>query len=300
MSSSQSNVRPNCYQFSFGNFRIAIFLDGVVIREGLPQSYSGEGAAQTVQALAELNHIDPNRYEHPFTPMLVDTGRQTILFDTGSGSLSQDYDQLRGRLPAGALVERMQSIGYKPEDIDTVVITHGHFDHIGGLMRGGQPAFPNASYVIGAAEFDFWKRGENISDARKFNRELFMKIVGPLAEKTRFIQPGEDIVSGIRAVDASGHSAGMMAYLLESGGKRLLNWADTCGHYAISIQRPDLYLDVDDDKPKAAATRQRLLDMAATESLFVSGYHMPFPGIGLIERRPTGFFWVPHSYQFNL
>lgn len=301
MSKSVSeNVRPDSYQFSFGDFKVAILLDGIVVRQGLSLSYTGNNASETVKALAKLNHIDPDRYEHPFTPMIVNTGKDIILFDTGSGNLSRDYEPLRGRLPPGALVERMRKIGYEPEDIDIVVVTHGHFDHIGGLLRDGQPTFPNASYVVGAAEYDFWKRGENISDARKFNRELFMKIVGPLAERTRFIHPGEDVVSGIRAVDAFGHSAGMMAYLVESGGKRLLNWADTCGHYAISIQRPDLYLDVDDDKEKAAATRVKLLEMAAAEDLFVFGYHMPFPGIGLIERRGSGHFWVPHSYQLNL
>ncbi|MDH7794227.1 MULTISPECIES: MBL fold metallo-hydrolase [unclassified Beijerinckia] len=298
--STTDDTRPNRYQFSFGELKITIFLDGTVIRKGLGLSYSGQDASETVQALAKLNHIDPDRYEHPFTPMVVDTGKQVILFDTGSGTLSRDYEPLRGRLPAGALVERMRKIGYAPEDVDVVVITHGHFDHIGGLMQDGQPTFPKASYVVGAAEYDFWKRGENVSDARKFNRELFMKIVGPLAEKTSFISPGEDVVSGIRAVDASGHSAGMMAYLIESGGKRLLNWADTCGHYAISIQRPDLYLDVDDDKEKAATTRGRLLNMAAADELFVFGYHMPFPGIGLIERRGSGHVWVPHSYQLNI
>lgn len=300
MSSATSNTRPDCYQFSFGDFRVAIFLDGTIIREGLGASYSGEGATETVQALAKRNHVDPNRYEHPFTPMLVEAGGKVILFDTGCGGLSQEFDQLRGRLPVGTLVEKMHKIGYTTEDIDIVVITHGHFDHIGGLMRGDQLAFPKATYVIGAAEYDFWRRGENIRDARIFNRELFMKVIGPLAEKARFISPGDEIVSGIRAVDAFGHSPGMMAYLIESGGKRLLNWADACGHYAISIQRPDLHLDVDDDKEKAAATRVRLLGMAAAEELFVFGYHMPFPGIGQIEQRGSEHFWVPHSYQLNI
>ena len=85
-----------------------------------------------------------------------------------------------------------------------------------------------------------------------------------------FVKPGDEIVSGIRAVDAAGHSPGMMAYLIESEGRRLLNWADTCGHYVVSLQRPDIHLDVDDDKEKAAATRQRMLDMAVAEELFVT------------------------------
>jgi glyoxylase-like metal-dependent hydrolase (beta-lactamase superfamily II) len=92
----------------------------------------------------------------------------------------------------------------------------------------------------------------------------------------------------------------MMAYLIESEGKQLLNWADTCSHYVLSVQRPDIYLDVDDDQQKAALTRERILDMVATDKMFVIGFHMPFPGIGFVERALTGYRWIPHSYQLNL
>jgi glyoxylase-like metal-dependent hydrolase (beta-lactamase superfamily II) len=274
-------------------------LDSKIIREGLSPSHGGESLSAEVQALARANRIDPHRYEHPFIPSLVNTGKQLILFDTGNGALQREHEPLRGRLPDGLLVERLRQAGYAPRDVDVVVITHGHPDHIGGLMVGGEPAFPNARYVFGAAEFDFWKRG-NVRDARKFNRELFMKIAVPLADRASFIKAGEEVVPGIRAVDAAGHSPGMLAYLIESEGKRLLNWADTCGHYVVSLQRPDIHLDVDDDKDMAAATRKRILDMVATDEIFVIGFHMPFPGIGFVEQAREGYRWIPHGYQLNL
>jgi glyoxylase-like metal-dependent hydrolase (beta-lactamase superfamily II) len=203
-------------------------------------------------------------------------------------------------MPDGNLVERMAQAGYKAEDVDVVVITHGHPDHIGGLTVGGKPVFPNARYVFGAAEFDFWKRGENVREARKFNRELFMQICGPLADRSTFIKPGDEVVPGIRSVDAAGHSPGLMAYHIESEGKRFLIWADTCIHYVMAIQRPEWHIDVDDDKEKAVATRKRILDMVATDKLFVAGFHMPFPGIGFVEASAGGYRWVPVSYQLNL
>ncbi len=167
----------------------------------------------------------------------------------------------------------MAQAGYKPEDVDVVVITHGHPDHIGGLTKGGQPVFPNARYVFGAAEFDFWNKGENVREARKFNRELYVKIVVPLANRATMIKPGDDVVPGITAVDAFGHSPGMLAFMIESDGKRMLNWADTAGQYVVSLQRPDLHLDVDDDKEKAVATRKRIFDMVANDGLLVAGFH---------------------------
>jgi len=296
----QGEMQPTIYRFKLGGFEVATIMDSKVIRSGLTPSFGGEAGAAEVKALAAAARIDADRYEHPFTPMLVNTGKELVLFDTGNGSLSAEYEQMKGRLPPGNLVARMAQAGYKPEDVDVVVLTHGHPDHIGGLTKGGQPVFPNARYVFGAAEFDFWNKGENIREARKFNRELYMKIAVPLANRATMIKPGDEVVPGIRAVDAAGHSPGLLAFSIESEGKRLINWADTCNHYVVAIQRPDLHLDVDDDKEKAVATRKRILDMVATDKLFVAGFHMPFPGLGWVEKTSGGYRWVPHSYQMNL
>ena len=292
-------LEPATRRFRLRGFEVTTIMDSKIVREGLSPSHGGEALAADVRALARANRIVPDRYEHPFIPILVNTGKELVLFDTGNGSLQREHESLRGRLPDGRLVERMRNAGYQPEDVDVVVITHGHPDHIGGLSEGGRLVFANARYVFGAAEFDFWKRGE-VRDARKFNRELFMTIAAPLAERASFIKPGDEVVAGIRSVDAAGRSPGMLAYLIESGGKVLLNWADTCAHYVVSVQRPDIQLDVDDDKEKAAATRKRILDMAAANEMFVAGFHLPFPGIGFVQRTQAGYRWVPHGYQLNL
>lgn len=298
--SMQGEMQPSIFRFKLGDFEVATIMDSKVIRTGLTPSFGGEAAAAEVKALAAVNRIDADRYEHPFTPTLVNTGKELVLFDSGNGSLSAEYEQLKGRLPPGNLVARLAQAGYKPEDVDVIIITHGHPDHIGGLTKGGQPVFPRARYVFGAVDFDFWKKGENVREARKFNRELYVKICLPVADRATFIKPGDEVVSGIRAVEAYGHSPGLLAFHIESEGKRLLNWADTCNHYVVAIQRPDLHLDVDDEKDKAVATRKRILDMVASERLMVAGFHMPFPGLGWIEKTGGAYRWVPHSYQLNL
>ena len=296
----QREMQPSIFCFKLGDFEVATIMDSKVIRTGLTPSFGGEAAAAEIKALAAVNRIDADRYEHPFTPTLVNTGKELVLFDSGNGTLSAEYEQLKGRLPPGNLVARLAQAGYKPEDVDVIIITHGHPDHIGGLTKRGQPVFPRARYVFGAVDFDFWKKGENVREARKFNRELYVKICLPVADRATFIKPGDEVVPGIRAVEAYGHSPGLLAFHIESEGKRLLNWADTCNHYVVAIQRPDLHLDVDDEKDKAVATRKRILDMVASERLMVAGFHMPFPGLGWIEKTGGAYRWVPHSYQLNL
>ncbi len=296
----QGALQPTIYRFKLGDFEVATILDGKSVRDNLHPNFGGNASADEVHALARANNIDTNRFEHPYIPTLVNTGRELVLFDTGNGALSLEYEQLSKRLPPGNLVKELAKAGYRPEDIDVIVSTHGHPDHIGGLVEGGKLVFPNARYVFGAAEFDFWKRGENVREARKFNRELFVKICLPLADRSTFIKPGDAVVPGITAIDAGGHSPGLMAFHVESQGKRFMITADTCTQYVMAVQRPEWYFDMDDDKDRAVATRKRLLDTAATDRLFVGSFHCPFPGIGWIERAQGGYRWVPVSYQLNL
>jgi len=293
--------RPRIYRFRLGGFEVTNILDGVIWRDGTHPHFGANQPAEAVHALARANRIDAAGFEHPFVPTLVDTGAELVLFDTGSGDLARGIGlgDFSKRLPVGELRALMPAAGYRPEDVDVVVITHGHPDHIGGLIADGAPAFPNARYVFGAAEFDFWRRGENVREARKLNRALFMKVAAPFGDKAAFIEPGGEVVAGIRALDAAGHSPGMLAFHVESEGQRLLIWADTTIHYVMSLQQPDWTVDVDDDKERAVASRRRILDLAASEKIWATGFHMPFPAVGWVERTDTGYRWVPASYQLN-
>jgi glyoxylase-like metal-dependent hydrolase (beta-lactamase superfamily II) len=293
-------MQPTIYRFKLGGFEVATILDGKSMRDGLHPAFGGNAPAEEVHALARANNIDTNRFEHAYIPTLVNTGKELVLFDTGNGALVAEYEQMKGRLPPGQLLEQLAKAGYKPEDIDVIVSTHCHPDHIGGLTAGGKPVFPKARYVFGAAEFDFWKKGENVSEARKFNRVLFMNICAPLADRSTFIKPGDEFVPGITAVDAAGHAPGLMAFYIESEGKRFMITADTCTQYVMAVQRPEWFFAMDDDKEKAVASRKRILDMLATDKLPFVSFHFPFPGIGYIDKSQGGYRWVPHSYQLNL
>ncbi|HWE16927.1 MAG TPA: MBL fold metallo-hydrolase [Hyphomicrobiaceae bacterium] len=284
--------RPQVYRFKLGDFEVTNILDGFVQNPSLHPTFGSDQPADAVQALARANGI-PTRFDHHYVPTLVNTGKELVLFDTGNPG---------GRMPtAGKLPELLPSAGYKPEQIDVVVITHGHPDHIGGLTdQGGKPTYPNARYVFGEVEFDFWRKGENVREARKANLDMFKQVAIPLGEKATFLKPEGEVVAGIRAVNAYGHSPGMLAFHVESANQRLLIWGDVANQYVVSIQQPEWGTGFDDLKDMAIATRKRILDMVATDKLAVAGFHMPFPSLGWVEKSATSYRWVPASYQFNL
>lgn len=292
-SSNVVKTRPHVYQFQFGESTITSLLEGHVTRDDLHPFVATNATADEVKAVAEQNHLPFPKLEHGFVTTLIQTKDKLIAFDPGFGE--------NAPMPtAGYFNESLLQAGYSASDIDMVVISHSHPDHIGNLMTNGAPTFPNAEIVYGQTEYDYWQRGENISDMRKPTLALFQKVAVPLADRMRFIEPDESIVSGLTAINAFGHSAGHLAFHFEQGNQRLLMLNDTVAHCAASFARPDWHFSMDDDPDMAALTRQRMLDMAATENIPIIGFHMPFPAIGHVEKTGNGYTYKPALYQFNV
>ena len=285
--------RPTIYRFKIGDFEVTNILDGVVARKGPHPIFGQNQTAESVAALAKQNHLPADKMENLYTPTLVNTGKELVLLDSGNGA------RRRGK-GAGNLRALLPEAGYSADQIDVVIITHGHPDHVGGLLEDGKPAFPNARYVFGQVEFDFWKKGENIPERRKKTREIFMKQAAPLAEKATFIKPGDDVVTGITSIETFGHSPGHLSFHIESAGSRLIVWGDVCNHYVLSLMKPEWHVVFDQDKDKAIAARKKILDLASTDQIPAVGYHMPFPAVGFVEKSGESFRWVPVTYQLNL
>jgi glyoxylase-like metal-dependent hydrolase (beta-lactamase superfamily II) len=283
--------RVKYYQFMLGSFEVTALLDGTTITDGPHPIFGQDQDPETVAALMRENFLPADKAQFYFQPMLVNTGTKLILFDAGNGDT---------RPGTGLLTDAIEAAGYSAGDITDVVITHMHPDHINGLMIGGEVTFPNANYITGRAEFDFWTADERMSGGTEGVASIVTEKVKPLAERFTFLEPGQDADGGVTAVDAFGHTPGHMAYMLENGGKQLLLMADTTNHYVASLQKPEWHVRFDMDKEKAGQTRKRILDMAATDRIPIMGYHMPFPGIGYIETKDSGFRWVPVSYQLDL
>jgi glyoxylase-like metal-dependent hydrolase (beta-lactamase superfamily II) len=284
---------PDIHKFKLGGFEVLVVKDGAR-PSGVPnETFGTDQSAETVGALLSENFLPPDQFVNSFAPTLIDTGSQIILFDTGFGKAGH-------AMGTGRLVEGMAAAGYMPEDITMVVLTHLHGDHIGGLMEDGKPAFPNARYVAGQAEYDFWTDTARAGTPAEGNHKAVLANVQPLAEKMTFIGDGGDVVPGITGMLAAGHTPGMMIFNVESDGKRLILTADTANHYVMSLQRPDWEVRFDMDKAAAAATRKRVFDMIATDKVAFLGYHMPFPAVGFVEKQETGYRFVPKSYQFDI
>jgi len=279
--------------FKIGNFGVTVISDGLRIGEKPEETFGINQTPQAVGDLLKANFLPTDKFVNGFSPTLIDTGSEVILFDTGMGE--------GGRAAgAGYLLEGIANAGYTPDQVSIVVITHMHGDHIGGLMEGGAPAFKNARYVAGQTEFDFWKDEARVGTAAEGGHKGVLKNVVPLAEKMTFIGDGAEVVAGITSMAVFGHSPGHMIFKVESEGKGLVLTADTANHFVLSLQRPDWEVKFDMDKAKAAASRKKVFDMVATDRLPFVGYHMPFPAVGFIEKFDQGYRFVPETYQFEI
>lgn len=285
--------RPSHHRFTLGDAEVTTILDGAHIRDAINPPFAMDMTDAQIADIAAANNLPSHGFENTYTPTVVDVGGQVVLFDVGFGEMGRDSH-------AGQLRRRLANAGYRPEDIDVVAFTHCHPDHIAGVMEGDAPAYPNARYVIGRREFDAWSSGDGIPPQRQGNRDLFLKLLPPLAEQMTFLEDGDDVVPGIRAEAAFGHSLGHMMYRVESAGKSVLIWGDVTNHYVFSLQYPDSTVGFDDDKDMAKATRKRVLDMVATDGLLVSGHHMPYPSVGYVERSNGSYRWVPATYQLRM
>ena len=263
-------------RFMIGDFEVTTILGGTTPREN-PQTIFGTNvSAEEFADVSRANFLSTESSQFFFTPTLVNTGSELVLFDTG--------------LNAGATVGALASAGYTADQVDVVVLTHMHGDHIGGLMNEGTASFANARYVTGQVEFDHWAAAGN---------EGFDNNVRPLAENMTFIGDGGDVVSGITGMAAFGHTPGHMVYRLDSAGRGLVIFADLANHPVWSLARPDWEVRFDADKEAAAASRKNVLGMIAADRIPAIGYHMPFPAVGYVDTGAgdAAFRWVPEAGQ---
>ena len=264
-------------RFRLGAFEVTTLMAGNRTVEKPQESFGLNVSPEDFAAAATANFIPADKAQFYFTPTVVNTGTELVLFDTGLNP-----EGITGAL-AGA--------GYAPDQVDVVVLTHMHPDHIGGLAGETGATFGKARLVTGAVEHNFWMGAAN---------EGFDAKVRPLNDRITFVDDAGSVAGGITSMAAFGHSPGHMGYVIESDGQRLVITADTANHFVWSLAHPDWEVKFDMDKAAAAATRRAVFGMLAADRVPFIGYHMPFPSLGFVEAQGDGFRYVPATYQMAL
>ena len=282
---------PGWYRTMLGRFEITALSDGT---HTFPVDTVMTDVTPAAVDAALANNDLHRPVQGSINAFLVNTETQLVLIDTGAGAL---YGACCGKLLAN-----LRAAGYRPEQVDVVLLTHLHKDHVGGVLADGKPAFPNAVVRAAGADADYWLSRDQRAAAPAFLTSFFDSAAASLAPYTaagRFqpFAPGAALVPGIRAVAEPGHTPGHSGYLVEDGGQALLVWGDVVHVAAVQLDQVQATVKYDTSAPDARATRAGLLERAAREHLLVGAAHVAFPGLGHVRREGAGFAWLPLNYE---
>jgi glyoxylase-like metal-dependent hydrolase (beta-lactamase superfamily II) len=285
--SARSQTAVAHHRLKIGAAEVVVISDGTMT---LPVSFALPATPRPeAEALLGANSLPTDAITNPINVTIVKIGAETILIDTGAGG---EFMPGLGRFP-----DTLEAVGIKPEMITKVLFTHAHPDHLWGVIDplDDSTRFQNASHVMSGAEFDYWSAvGVESRVAEPFKRMTAgthrrLKLI---SERISMRKPGDEVAPGVVLVDTPGHTPGHVSVLITSGTERLLVGGDVLTQSIISFQKPDWPWGPDMDADRAIASRKRILDMLATERIPLVGYHLPWPGLGRVERNVGAYRFV--------
>lgn len=278
--------------FKVGDFSVAAVHEGSAAAPFRPGFVRNVGDAEVLAAYKAIGQSQ-ERTLNTFTPLVVSTGKNLVLFDAGMAD--------NGGPTTGRLVANLAALGIQPADIDTVILSHFHGDHINGLRnKAGDLVYPNAELIVPAPEWAFWMDDAKMNAAPEAMRGGFQgvrRVFSPVADKVRKIEWGKEVLPGITAVQADGHTPGHTAFLIASGAQQMMYVADITNNPAIFARNPEWQVSFDMDGPRAVTTRKALLDRAAADNIRLAFYHAAFPSNGYVAKSGSGYEIIPAVWE---
>jgi glyoxylase-like metal-dependent hydrolase (beta-lactamase superfamily II) len=283
---------PGFYRYKVGNYEITAIYDGVWMPDIAPGLFRNFSVADAQKTLAD-QFQRTDKMVVPFTPLVVNTGSKLVLLDTGTN----------GRFvpTASSFMDNLMAAGFDPKQVDTIVISHFHGDHINGIRtKDEQIAFPNAEIMVPAPEWAFWMDDAKMNAAPQAMKGAFAnarRVFGSIAGKVARYDPGKEVAPGITSIAAYGHTPGHTAFAIASGNQSMMTVVDTTNNAYLFVRHPEWQVSFDVDGNMAVETRKRLLDRAAADKMLVGGYHWPFPAVGYITKEGSGYRLNPAPYS---
>jgi glyoxylase-like metal-dependent hydrolase (beta-lactamase superfamily II) len=286
---------PGFYRFKLGSLELTAINDGVWDRK-LDPTFVRNAALDEVQKALSDAFLPTDTIPIPFTSLVVNTGSQVVMLDTGTGG------QLIQMAPrSGTWSQNLAAAGIEPKAVNVIAISHFHPDHINGIKdKDGKLQFARAEIMVPAPEWAFWMDDARMSNAPGPLQASFRnsrRIFGDIAKDVRRYEPGKEIAPGIISIAAHGHTPGHCAFAIASGSQSMLVLSDTANNPWLFVRNPGWQAIFDMDGNMAADNRRRLLDRASADRMLVQGYHFPFPASGYITRTATGYDLVPVMWQ---
>jgi glyoxylase-like metal-dependent hydrolase (beta-lactamase superfamily II) len=286
------HAQPSFYRFKLGTIEITVVSDGTL---AFPAETLWGDRAEDARGLLTSTFQPSSPVRLEINTILVNTGDKLVLIDAGCG-----VDKFQKT--TGGLIGNLAAAGYAPGDIDVILLTHAHFDHLWGISDGRNASllFPSAEFVASETEVAFWSAPELAGKLPPAQKPLVTQVNLNLARpRLRLIKAGAEVAPGVTTVDTHGHTPGHMSVHISSGSEEMLLSGDVVVDSAVSFLHPEWPFGFDLDVPQGTKTRMAFLDRAAADKTLVGSYHLPFPGFGHVLREGSGYRWLPADWQWT-
>jgi glyoxylase-like metal-dependent hydrolase (beta-lactamase superfamily II) len=285
-------AQPSFYRFKLGAIEITVVSDGTL---AFPAETLWGDRAEDARGLLKSTFQPSSPVGLQINTILVNTGDKLVLIDAGCG-----VDKFQKT--TGGLIRNLAAAGYAPGDIDMILLTHAHFDHLWGISDGKNASllFPSAEFVASETEVAFWSAPDLVGKLSPVQKPLVTQVNLKLASpRLRLIKAGAEVAPGVTTVDTHGHTPGHMSVHISSRREEMLLTGDVVVDSAVSFLHPEWPFEFDLDVPQGTKTRMAFLDRAAADKTLVGSYHLPFPGFGHVVREGSAYRWLPADWRWT-